>query len=101
MNKKYYKLNMYGETYEVRLERETYAYDGSLAIELMEKNEGPFATLSVCIPEYEHTNEKCIFVDTNNCGWAIKFLESNGLGKPTGMYAYSGFCCYPEYEISD
>jgi len=100
MNKKYELNAWWGKKYKLSIVRHTYAYDNSLAIELVDKGE-PFAMLSVCIPEYPHTNENCIFVDTNNCSWAEEFIESNGLGKPTGMYAMSGFCCYPEYEMSD
>lgn len=96
-----YKLKFYGKTYKLSLNKLHYSFDNSLAVELVEKNGEPFAVISVCVPEEQHTNENCIFVDTNNCPWATKFLEDNGLGKPTGVYAMSGWCTYPEYEISD
>ena len=43
---------------------------------------------------------KRAYIDTNNCTWAEKFLRNNKLGKSLGICGFSGFCCYPLYELA-
>lgn len=35
------------------------------------------------------------YIDTNNCPWAVEFIEKEGLGKRTGRMGRSGYCTYP------
>ena len=85
-------------TYDVNVHKTSYSNNGALAITLYSPTEGPFATLTVNLdgpkPPKGHA-----FVDTNNCPWAEAFIKEHGLGKPTGMVGYSGFCQYPLYEF--
>ena len=97
MNNKY-EIIAWGEKYEVALEVTSYAKPKRVALRLW-CDDGPFATLSVNLPDEKLTNDKCFFVDTNNCPRAEEFLEKNGIAKPTGDFGYSGFCEYPEYEL--
>jgi hypothetical protein len=97
-NKIYDLKTSFGE-YKVTPMVYSYHYGGGIAIELIEVKEGePFACLTVNLPSYSH-KENCAFVDTNNCSWAIDFLEEHKLAKPTGFMGMSGFCIYPEYEF--
>lgn len=93
-----YEIESFGTKYEVTLKVATYEKPKRLALLLL-CNEGPFTTVSVNLPDEELTNEKCFFVDTNNCSWAEDFLEKNEIAKPTGVLGSSGFCVYPEYEL--
>lgn len=35
------------------------------------------------------------YLDTNNCPWAVEFVENNKLGERTGKTRGKGFCTYP------
>lgn len=93
-----YEIKVWGEEYKVSLEIGSYAKPKRIALQLW-CDDGPFATVSVNLPDQELANEKCFFVDTNNCPWAEDFLEKNGIAKPTGNLGFSGYCVYPEYEL--
>lgn len=93
-----YEVESFGTKYDVTLKVGTYEKPKRVALQLL-CNEGPFATVSVNLPDEDLTNERCFFVDTNNCPWAEDFLEKNGIAKPTGNLGFSGFCVYPEYEL--
>ena len=95
-----YKINLYDEEYELAPIKESYARDNSLAILLYDvKNEEEFTTLTVNLTESILLRQGHAFVDTNNNSWAEKFIKDNKLGKPTGKYAFSGYCKYPEYKF--
>ena len=85
-------------TYEVTATAAYYASNDSLAIVLDEARER-FVTLTVNLDASDYCAKDCAFVDTNNCPWAGTFIRENALGVPTGRYAYSGFCIYPEYKF--
>lgn len=94
-----YKLNtMFGD-YEVEMEKTAYSNNGRLAIQLYSED-GPFATLSVNLPDEPiDDKENEFFLDANNCPWGARFLAQYGLAIPTGRYAFSGFCMYPLYKL--
>lgn len=60
----------------------------------------PYAILTINLPSEPLTNNNCVFIDTNNCPWALDLL-CNKLksAKPTHHAAISGFCFYPEVEL--
>ena len=74
-----------------------YAYNDGLAIKLWHMGL-PYATLTVNLSDFP-SNYPCAFVDTNNFPDALKFIEINKIGKPTGRIGYSGFCEYPEVRF--
>lgn len=63
--------------------------------------DGPYATLSVNLPDqYIKDPAGEFFVDTNNCPFAEEFLVKNGIAKPVeGGFGFSGFCMYPLYRL--
>lgn len=98
---KYYEINSYGKTYNVRIERKAYAYNNTLALSLIAESGEPFCNLTVNLTESTiWGDDKTAFVDTNNCPWAEQFIEENGLGYPMGYVARSGFCTYPLYRFT-
>lgn len=93
--------------FEIILTEERYSFDDSLAVEAYEV-EGDqvtdlFATLTVCLPGGSFRRPKPgpgepAFLDTNNNGYAERFLRENKLAKKTGVARSSGYCTYPLYE---
>lgn len=71
-----------------------YQADNSMAVEIWNENEGPIARVTVCLCD-PGIKEDEAYVDTNNCPWAVEFLESNGIAKRTGSTRRSGYCKYP------
>ena len=61
--------------------------------------DGPFADITVNLPETKRYPKNFGFVDTNNFPQAHRLIEQLGIGKPTGTYAQSGWCYYPLYEF--
>ena len=97
---KTYKLDLYGETFNLTATIEHYSNNDSLAI-CLETDEGePFDTITVNLMESSFIGENQAFIDTNNCSWAEKFIKKYKLGKPTGIMGYSGYCSYPLYEFN-
>lgn len=96
---KTYELEFYGEKYNLIVKTSRYTNNDSLAV-LLETEEGePFATVTVNIMNGV-ASEEYQYIDTNNCSWAPKFIEDNGLGTPTGIMGFSGFCQYPLYRFN-
>ena len=81
-------------TYNVEAFRASYCNNDSLAVFLETTDGEPFCTLTVNIMDGIASDEYQ-YVDTNNCPWALDFIESNGLGVSTGITGFSGFCEYP------
>ena len=92
------KLKAWGETFELNTTTSTYRNNGNLYVGLYSKEDGPFADLTVNCSKLEDKTWGA--VDTNNCPWAIKFIEDNGLGEDTGLIEMSGFCVYPVYRFN-
>lgn len=96
---KTYTLHTDYGTYNDIVINATEYYNGNLAITLDSQSEGPFATLTINLDESDDLDKDCAFVDINNCPWALDFIESNDLGKPTGDIGFSGWCMYPAYKF--
>lgn len=103
MEKRYYKLNMYGNDYKIRLIKETYVNNEHLAVFVVSEDEygdeEPFTNLTVNL-QTAPIPDNCAFIDTNNNPWAEEFLVENNIAEPTGVYGSSGFCRYPLYEFN-
>lgn len=98
-----FTLDAFGHTVKVICEPSAYL-NRSLAIRMLEIDGedgqfSPWATLTVnlCAP---FQTEKRAYVDTNNNGWAEKFIRTHKLGKKTGINTGNGFCVYPLYEFN-
>ena len=70
---------------------------GGTAVQLVEEDGCPFATLTVNLGF--HLPEELAFIDTNNLPDAEKFIAENDLGTATGVVVESGFCSYPQYHL--
>ena len=82
-------------TYEnVFLQVGRYQADNSVAIQAENRQDGPIATLTVCLCDKSLSEGKA-YIDTNNCPWAVEFIEKEGLGKRTGRTGRRGYCTYP------
>lgn len=100
---KTYQIKSFNETYQVRLEKNSYYNNKRLAVQMYTvPNEEPFARLTVNI-DYPLSGDKDTnaFIDTNNLGFMDieKFLTQNQIAKPTGRFGASGYCIYPEYQF--
>lgn len=71
-----------------------YQADNSVEIQVWNTEDGPIATLTVCLCD-RSLGEGEAYIDTNNCPWAVDFIEQEGLGKRTGRTGRSGYYTYP------
>ena len=92
--KKYYNYN--GR--DVTLQKEAYRNNGTLAVIMTQRDGSTYgvATVNLCHPLQSDTTA---FLDENNLPGIGKWIEANGLGKPTGLKARSGYCEYPLYTL--
>lgn len=60
---------------------------------------GEIARLTTCLCD-PTLPEDMAYVDTNNCPWAVAFLEENGLAEKTGRTKRSGYCIYPAMRFN-
>lgn len=82
----------------VNLQLGKYQADNSVAIQAWNRQDGPIATLTVCLCD-RNLGEGETYIDTNNCLWAVDFIEQEGLGKRTGRMGHSGYCTYPVVKL--
>lgn len=76
-----------------------YMSDGSLAVEIYNRQDGEIARLTTCLCD-PTLPEDMAYVDTNNCPWAVAFLEENGLAEKTGRTKRSEYCVYPAMRFN-
>ena len=76
-----------------------YQVDNSMAIEIWNREDGPIARITVCIAGSMLADDEVV-LDTNNCPWAVEFVESNGFGEDTGRRVRSGYCVYPVVKLN-
>ena len=76
---------------------DTYCYDGSTAISLWNRKDGPIARLTVCCSD-KKIKPGHSYIDVNNCPEALGLIKKYKLGKETGRVKFAGYCCYPEVE---
>ena len=100
--------NPYGEPIEAPLDAafvvDNYVNNGRLYISLWAEDRDfggmtPWCDVTVNLPFDSLTDENCVFIDVNDAPYLESFLSENGLGRPTGRKARSGYVEYPEYRI--
>ncbi len=64
------------------------------AIQIWTEEGELFATLTVYVKDNSLAENEA-YLDTNNCPWAVAFVENNKLGERTGKTGGRGFCAYP------
>ena len=87
---------MFGSYEDCFLTVNKYVADESPAIQIWNVEDGPIATLTVCLDEKRvplKPNEA--YVDVNNLPEAMAFIREYGLGYDTGVNRQSGFSIYP------
>lgn len=77
-----------------------YANNNHIAIEIW-CADGPYATLTVNLPDAKRYPENYAFVDTNNFPQGPALIERLGIGERTEIRATSGFCSYPLYRFDE
>lgn len=95
----------YGTQYTLEFKKCTYQNNGSLAIQVMCREEGddflePFCRLTVnlAVPP---VRKNCAYIDTNNVPQdLIQMLLDEGVMTFTGVDQMSGWCIYPEAEFN-
>ena len=85
-----YIFRHYNEEYKVTLKANTYKNNKRLAAQMIDENGVPVARITVNIAAN---------LSKNNLPNIEQFLTENKIAKPTGNYAASGYCVYPEYEF--
>ena len=63
--------------------------------------DGPFADLTVNLPDVKRYPKNFGYVDTNNFPQGLELIERLGIGKWTGILKPSGWCTYPLYEFDE
>lgn len=93
-------VTRFGTYEDCYLKVNRYALDDSPAVQVWNMEDGPIATLTVCLDlrGYDRTGNES-FVDTSNLPEAMDFILEYGLGKPNGLRARSGYCTYPMVEF--
>ena len=83
------------------LELNRYADNGHIAVSIFSLTDGPFANVTVNLPETRQFPYNYGFVDTNNFPEVEDLIYELGIGKVTQYRACSGFCIYPLYEFDE
>ena len=77
-----------------------YANNDHIAISIW-CEDGPFADLTVNLPDVKRYPKNFGYVDTNNFPQGVQLIMRLGIGKLTGTYASSGYCSYPLCEFNE
>ena len=95
-------LNYKSDNLELRVKITAYCQNNNLALMLHSKTDlgfEPFCTLTVNPTVI--SPKDCSFINTNlGIAGILEWIERYGLAVPTGRYAYSGYCEYPEYQFN-
>ena len=78
----------------VFLRVERYMADSSLCILLYNRDYAAIAKLTTCLHDKSLKDNEA-YIDTNNCPWAIDFINNYALGVLTGKKKVSGYYTYP------
>lgn len=98
---------MYFNGYEVELQKTEYMNNNRLAVQMncfSNYGKEPYGMLTVNLPEEEISDEFCAFINFNTIyclpNEIEDFLVKNNIAIPTGNYAVSGYCLYPEFRFN-
>lgn len=103
MEKKFYNFKTsYGSIEKIWLQATTYRIDGTLAVQAFCEDNVPYTIVTVNLSESgaKPLNKNRAFVKDYSENKGIgKFLEENGIAKPTGIVVSSGYVDIREYEF--
>lgn len=77
-----------------------YADNDHIAIQIW-CADGPYATLTVNLPETKKHPKNFAYVDVNNFPQAIELIKRLKIGKLVKQFGYSGFCAYPLFAFDE
>ena len=89
----------YSEYKDCKLRVGKYVEDNSVAVEIYNRWDGPIARVTTCLFDHSLAEDEA-YVDTNNCPWAVDFLQSKDLAKMAGKTRRSGCCVYPAMKFN-
>ena len=96
---KTFEINsFFGGSYTCCLELSEYQNNRHIAVQIWEE-EGPYASLTVNLPETRRHPKNWAYLDVNNFPGGPDLVERLGIGKSTGKFSWSGYCVYPLYEL--
>lgn len=84
-------------SYNCRILVSTYHHFNNTSLQLIDPEEGPYATMTVNIAELPSGYAA---LDTNNFPEVEDIMAEYKLGTPTGFYLASGYCVYPVYKLN-
>lgn len=107
------------QKFEVICDVSTYTHNGTMAVMMLSKGEpengqdpeahrnvdrkafdDPYGCITVNLDGSDRLPLNVQFVDENNIPGIGMWLQDQGLARPTGMMARSGWCMYPAYEFN-
>ena len=100
-----FKPYPFTDSYEGYLSISEYSVNSRTAIQLFYFDSEfrtylPYATLTVNIPSSPTTDNHCVYIDTNNCPFALNLLVNElHCAELTGHVAQSGRCYYSEVRL--
>ena len=86
----------------VVLKRQAYLNNKRLAVEVVAKQDGAEVSYAIVTKNFSDevvSGPDCGFFDVNNYGYIFKWMLEVGICIPTGHFADSGFCIYPEVKF--
>lgn len=86
----------------VVLKRQAYLNNKRLAVEVVAKQDGAEVSYAIVTKNFSDevvSGPDCGFFDVNNYGYIFKWMLEEGICIPTGHFADSGFCIYPEVKF--
>lgn len=104
-----YKLDAYGETHSISLEKGNYLADQSLAVQMIDFVNGcpkPFSTLTVYLEEamslLKQSGPNCAFlnIDIGNDEDILRWVIKNKIATPLGFSYKKGLCEYPAVRFN-
>lgn len=101
MKKMFEVSTPYSHVTDCVLVSDRYANNDHISLEIFSVEEGPFANITVNLPQTKMWPENFGFVDVNNFPQALSVIEKLGIGRHTGQFATSGFCVYPLYRFDE
>jgi hypothetical protein len=98
---KTFTLNLWGQDETLYFNLNQYDNNGALAVELMSPTEGPYAMVSVNLPESAELPKDEFFMKnwSENQELAEQLIEK-GIVQPTGKQASSGFVTAESYKLN-
>lgn len=84
---------------QVRLAKEEYRSNGTLAVAMYTKNGDLYDVITVNLQDDMMQSDSMAYLDTNNHPGIDKWLEKRGLALPMYVTTRSGYCKYPLYTI--